>query len=91
MNAVDFQSMFNLAIAVVGTLFGWLMKSLQDQIKEAKDAAAEAKDSALQEVKDLRNRQDTFALKEDVRDGFQRLEASLGRIFHLLEKKVDKN
>lgn len=91
MNAVDFQSMFNLAIAVVGTLFGWLLKSLQDQIKEAKDAAAEAKDSALQEVKDLRNRQDGFALKEDVRDGFQRLEASLGRIFHLLEKKVDKN
>ncbi len=91
MNAVDFQSMFNLAIAVVGALFGWLLKSLQDQIKEAKDAAADAKDSALQEVKDLRNRQDTFALKEDVRDGFQRLEASLGRIFHLLEKKVDKN
>jgi hypothetical protein len=91
MNAVDFQSMFNLAIAVVGALFGWLLKSLQDQIKEAKDAAADATDSALQEVKDLRNRQDGFALKEDVRDGFQRLEASLGRIFHLLEKKVDKN
>lgn len=91
MNPVDFQSMFNLAIAVVGALFGWLLKSLQDQIKEAKDAAADAKDAALQEVKDLRNRQDTFALKEDVRDGFQRLEASLGRIFHLLEKKVDKN
>lgn len=90
MNAVDFQSMFNLAIAVVGALFGWLLKSLQDQIKEAKDAAAEAKDAAFQEVKDLRTRQDTFALKDDVKDGFNRLETNLNRIFHLLERKVDK-
>ena len=90
MNAVDFQSMFNLAIAVVGALFGWLMKSLQDQIKEAKDAAAEAKEAAFQEVKDLRTRQDSFALKDDVKDGFNRLEANLNRIFHLLERKVDK-
>lgn len=90
MNAVDFQSMFNLAIAVVGALFGWLLKSLQDQIKEAKDAAAEAKDAAFQEVKELRTRQDTFALKDDVKDGFNRLETNLNRIFHLLERKVDK-
>jgi hypothetical protein len=90
MNAVDFQSMFNLAIAVVGALFGWLLKSLQDQIKEAKDAAADAKDAAFQEVKELRTRQDTFALKDDVKDGFNRLETNLNRIFHLLERKVDK-
>lgn len=90
MNPVDFQSMFNLAIAVVGALFGWLMKSLQDQIKEAKDAAAEAKDTALQEVKDLRSRQDSYALKDDVKEGFNRLEVNLNRIFHLLERKVDK-
>ena len=90
MDTVNFQSLFNFAVAVAGTVFGWFMKTLQDQIKEAKDAAKAAQEAVNTETSKLRDRQDSFALKEDVKDGFNRLEVSLNRLFHLVEKKMDK-
>jgi hypothetical protein len=85
------QMIFNWAVAVAGAAGGWILKVIWDAIVELK--------------KDLRNmdtkmhedfvRRDDFKeavgeIKQDMKDGFNKIDNTLGLIFKKLEKKEDK-
>lgn len=85
------QMIFNWAVAAAGALGGWVLKVIWDAIVELK--------------KDLRNmdvkmhedfvRRDDFKeavgeIKQDMKDGFNKIDSTLGLIFKKLEKKEDK-
>ncbi len=85
------QMIFNWAVAAAGALGGWVLKVIWDAIVELK--------------KDLRNmdtkmhedfvRRDDFKeavgeIKQDMKDGFNKIDNTLGLIFKKLEKKEDK-
>lgn len=101
MNNFDFQTAFNLALAVASFAFGYILKSLTDGIKENRDEIARVKDEANKrsqlvadkaavETAALRERQDNYAVKDDVKDGFKRIEDMITRLFALVEHKADK-
>lgn len=85
------QMIFNWAVAAAGAAGGWILKVIWDAIVELK--------------KDLRNmdtkmhedfvRRDDFKeavgeIKQDMKDGFNKIDNTLGLIFKKLEKKEDK-
>jgi len=85
------QMIFNWAVAAAGALGGWVLKVIWDAIVKLK--------------KDLRNmdtkmhedfvRRDDFKeavgeIKQDMKDGFNKIDNTLGLIFKKLEKKEDK-
>lgn len=85
------QMIFNWAVAAAGALGGWVLKVIWDAIVELK--------------KDLRNmdtkmhedfvRRDDFKeavgeIKQDMKEGFNKMDNTLGLIFKKLEKKEDK-
>jgi hypothetical protein len=97
----DFQTAFNLALTLLGFAFGYILKSITDGVKENRDEIARVKDEAAkraQAVADkaasdtsaLRERQDTYAVKDDVKEGFKRIEDMITRFFGELHNKVDK-
>ena len=85
------QMIFNWAVAAAGAAGGWILKVIWDAIVELK--------------KDLRNmdtkmhedfvRRDDFKeavgeIKQDMKDGFNKIDNTLGLIFKKLEKKEYK-
>ena len=85
------QSVFNIAVALSGALGGWILKVIWDAIKELKDEVRDV-DKHLNE-----NfvRRDDFKdaigeIKQDMREGFDKVDRTLGLLFKKLESKEDK-
>jgi len=85
------QSVFNIAVALSGALGGWILKVIWDAIKELKEEVRDV-DKHLNE-----NfvRRDDFKdaigeIKQDMREGFEKVDRTLGLLFKKLESKEDK-
>lgn len=85
------QMIFNWAVAIAGAAGGWILKVIWDAIVELK------KDLRQIDVKMHEDfvRRDDFKeavteIKQDMKDGFNKIDNTLGLIFKKLEKKEDK-
>lgn len=84
---MDTQTLINLGVALVGTLGGWVMKSLQDSIK-ALQATDKALTNKVQEMEVLVAGH--YVQKSDLEKMTTALFAKLDKIEDKLDKKVDK-
>jgi hypothetical protein len=85
------QMIFNWAVAAAGAAGGWILKVIWDAIVELK------KDLRQMDVKMHEDfvRRDDFKeavgeIKRDMKDGFNKIDSTLGLIFKKLEHKEDK-
>ena len=85
------QMIFNWAVAAAGAAGGWILKVIWDAIVELK------KDLRQMDVKMHEDfvRRDDFKeavseIKQDMKDGFNKIDNTLGLIFKKLENKEDK-
>ncbi len=85
------QMIFNWAVAAAGALGGWILKVIWDAIVELK------KDIQRMDTKMHEDfvRRDDFKdavreIKEDMKDGFNKIDGMLGLLFKKLENKEDK-
>ena len=85
------QMVFKWAVAAAGALGGWILKVIWDAIVELKKDV-QRMDSKMHE--DFVRRDDfkdaVREIKEDMKDGFNKIDGTLGLLFKKLEKKEDK-
>ena len=85
------QMIFNWAVAAVGALGGWILKVIWDAIVELKKDI-QRMDNKMHE--DFVRRDDfkdaVREIKEDMKDGFNKIDGMLGLLFKKLENKEDK-
>ena len=86
------QMIFNWAVAAAGALGGWILKVIWDTIVEVKKDLQKM-DSKMHE--DFVRRDDfkdaVSEIKQDMKDGFNKMDSTLGLIFKKLEKKEDRD
>lgn len=85
------QTVFNWVIACCGALGGWILKVIWEAIKDLKDDIR----TVDKNVNDHYVRRDDFKdamkeIKEDMRDGFNKVDTTLALLFKRLEHKEDK-
>ena len=95
---VEHQQLINWLFVVVGAAIGWVLKIIWDAITRLKDdmkqierdlpAVYVRKDDFLREVTELKG--DMKELRQDMRDGFNKMDNTLGLLFKKLERKEDK-
>jgi hypothetical protein len=73
---MDFQLLFNIAAAIIGTIAGWLFKVLWDAIHDLKE-----------DVKEIER---GYVQKDDYRIDIAEIKGMLARIFDKLDTKADK-
>lgn len=84
---MDYQILFNIVFAVAGGLGGWVLNNMTKAIERLDKDVREmpktyvSKDDWKDAMKEL---------KEDMRDGFDKIDDTLGTIFKKLERKEDK-
>jgi len=86
------QMIFNWAVAAAGALGGWILKVIWDAIVELKKDLQKM-DTKMHE--DFVRRDDfkdaVSEIKQDMKDGFNKMDSTLGLIFKKLEKKEDRD
>lgn len=86
------QMIFNMAVAAAGALGGWILKVIWDAIVELKKDL-QRMDTKMHE--DFVRRDDfkdaVTGIKSDMRDGFTKIDNTLGLIFKKLDHKEDKD
>ena len=85
------QTLFNWAVGVCGFLGGWVLKVIWDAIKELKTDIRQIE----RDLPEVYVRKDDFKeavreIKQDMKDGFNKIDNTLGLIFKKLEHKEDK-
>lgn len=78
---MDWQSAFNIAFAIGGALGGWVLKTLHAEIKDARNDHADL----------AKTLPETYARRDDVKDGFKSINEALGRIESKLDGKADRS
>lgn len=73
---MDYQILFNLAVAVAAFFGGWVLNSIYRSIERLD--------------KDVRDLPHMYVSKEDYRHDIDEVKAMLGKIFDKLEAKVDR-
>ena len=85
------QMIFNWAVAAAGAAGGWILKVIWDAIVELKKDLKQM-DTKMHE--DFVRRDDfkdaVSEIKQDMKEGFNKMDSTLGLIFKKLEKKEDK-
>ena len=85
------QVVFNWAVAIAGFCGGWILKIIWDAIQDLKKDVR-AMDTKMHE--DFVRRDDfkdaVREIKEDMKDGFNKIDNTLGLLFKKLENKEDK-
>lgn len=85
------QTIFNWAVGIAGFLGGWVLKVIWDAVKTLQRDLREIE----REMPDVYVRKDDFKdvvreMKQDMRDGFNKIDGTLGLLFKKLEGKEDK-
>ena len=85
------QTLFNWVVGVCGFLGGWVLKVIWDAIKELKGDIRQIE----RDLPEIYVRKDDFKeavreIKQDMKDGFNKIDSTLGLIFKKLEHKEDK-
>ena len=73
---MDFQFLFNIASAIIGTISGWLFKVIWDAIRDLKE--------------DIKEIERGYVMKDDYRIDIAEIKGMLARIFDRLDTKADK-
>lgn len=73
---MDYQSLFNLAVAVAGFFGGWVLNSIYRSLERLD--------------KDVRELPRTYVSKDDYRHDIDEVKQILGKIWDRLESKVDR-
>jgi hypothetical protein len=73
---MDYQVLFNLAVAIAAFFGGWVLNSIYRSIERLD--------------KDVRDLPHTYVSKDDYRHDIDEIKAMLGKIFDKLESKVDR-
>jgi len=73
---MDFQLLFNIASAIIGTISGWLFKVIWDAIRDLKE--------------DIKEIERGYVMKDDYRIDIAEIKGMLARIFDRLDTKADK-
>jgi len=73
---MDFQLLFNIASAIIGTISGWLFKVIWDAISDLKE--------------DIKEIERGYVMKDDYRIDIAEIKGMLARIFDRLDTKADK-
>jgi hypothetical protein len=86
------QTLFNWVVGVCGFLGGWVLKVIWDAIKELKTDIRQIE----RDLPEVYVRKDDFKeavrdIKQDMREGFNKIDNTLGLIFKKLEHKEDKD
>ncbi len=92
------QTIINWLFAGFGATLGWLMKVVWDAIKDLKADVKQIerdlpeiyvrKDDFKDAVADMKS--DVKELRQDMKDGFSKIDTTLGLLFKKLERKEDK-
>jgi hypothetical protein len=86
------QVVFNWAVAIAGFCGGWILKIIWDAIQDLKKDVR-AIDTKMHE--DFVRRDDfkdaVREIKDDMKDGFNKIDTTLGLLFKKLENKEDKD
>jgi len=85
------QTLFNWVVGVCGFLGGWVLKVIWDAIKDLKKDIRQIE----RDLPEVYVRKDDFKeavreIKQDMKDGFNKIDNTLGLIFKKLEHKEDK-
>jgi hypothetical protein len=85
------QTLFNWVVGVCGFLGGWVLKVIWDAIKELKSDIRQIE----RDLPEVYVRKDDFKeavrdIKQDMKEGFNKIDNTLGLIFKKLEHKEDK-
>lgn len=85
------QTLFNWVVGVCGFLGGWVLKVVWDAIKELKTDIRQIE----RDLPEVYVRKDDFKeaireIKQDMKDGFNKIDSTLSLIFKKLEHKEDK-
>ena len=78
---MDGQIIFNLVCTIAGTLMGWILRVIWQEIKSIQADQREFEHEIA----------DHYLKKEDYRIDIAEIKTMLGRIFDKLDSKVDKN
>jgi hypothetical protein len=73
---MDFQFLFNIACAIIGTISGWLFKVIWDAIQDLKE--------------DIKEIEKGYVMKDDYRIDIAEIKGMLARIFDKIDMKADK-
>jgi hypothetical protein len=73
---MDFQLLFNIASAIIGTISGWLFKVIWDAIRDLKE--------------DIKEIERGYVMKDDYRIDIAEIKGMLARIFDKIDMKADK-
>ena len=85
------QQVFNIAVALSGALGGWVLKVIWDAIKELKDEVRGVDRHLNENFVRRDDFKDAIAdIKTDMREGFDKVDRTLGLLFKKLEGKEDK-
>ena len=85
------QTLFNWVVGVCGFLGGWVLKVIWDAITDSKKDIRQIE----RDLPEVYVRKDDFKeavreIKQDMKDGFNKIDNTLGLIFKKLEHKEDK-
>jgi hypothetical protein len=80
MGASAWELLFKIAVGLVGALGATILKTTWDEIRSIRDDQASLRQSLP----------GTYARRDDVRDGFNTITATLSRIEDKLDRKVDR-
>lgn len=85
---MDYQVLFNLAVACAGFLGGWVLNNMTKAIERLDQ---DVRDLPKSYVSKEDWREDMKSLKDDMGKGFDKIEKTLGTIFKKLDGKEDKS
>ena len=84
---MDYQVLFNLAFGIAGFFGGWVLNNLSKAIEKL-DTDVRAMPHTYVSKDDWKDAM--REMKDEMRSGFNKIEANLGTIFKKLDHKEDK-
>lgn len=84
----DYQVLFNIAFSIAGFLGGWVLNNVSKSIERLDQDVRDlphtyvSKDDYKDSVREIR---------DEMRNGFNKIDSNLGTIFKRLENKEDKS
>lgn len=84
----DYQVLFNIAFSIAGFLGGWVLNNVSKSIERLDQDVRDlphtyvSKDDYKDSVREIR---------DEMRNGFNKIDSNLGTIFKRLESKEDKS
>ena len=85
---MDYQVLFNIAFGVAGFFGGWVLNNLSKAIEKL-DTDVRAMPHTYVSKDDWKDAM--REMKDEMRSGFNKIEANLGTIFKKLDHKEDKS